>query len=274
MNKPDILLFLSDQHNALYSGYAGHEVVETPNLDQIAENGTVFDAAYTSSPLCVPSRMSMLTGKLPSFINVFDNDGIIAEDEVTFLHSLAENGYETVLCGRMHFKGINQRHGFTKRIMQDITETMWGKGKDFNEELGPFDKTVGMSGSLDLIGGGNSPVLEYDRKVIEAALDYLKKDHVKPQMIVVGTYGPHYPYVAPLKLYNYYQEKVEFPYNEYNYNQPLVASKEQKTRESILSGKKESINREMVLKARAAYCGVITHLDHQIGKVKERWITI
>ncbi|MFW5856184.1 MAG: sulfatase-like hydrolase/transferase, partial [Bacillota bacterium] len=161
MDKPDLLIFMSDQHNALCNGFAGDSLIETPNLDKIAAGGTVFETAYTSCPLCVPARMSMLTNKLPSSTNIFDNGGAIPEDEVTFLHSLAAEGYETVFCGRMHFKGEDQRHGFTKRIMDDITVNMWGKRQDFGEELGPFNKTLGMGGCLDLIGGGNSPVLEY-----------------------------------------------------------------------------------------------------------------
>ncbi|MFW6309094.1 MAG: sulfatase-like hydrolase/transferase, partial [bacterium] len=187
---------------------------------------------------------------------------------------LAAEGYETVFCGRMHFKGEDQRHGFTKRIMDDITVNMWGKRQDFGEELGPFNKTLGMGGCLDLIGGGNSPVLEYDRKVTEAALNYLDQDHEKPQFLVVGTYGPHFPYVAPLDLYEYYQEKVELPHtmkNDINYNQPIIASKEQKVRNSVLSGKKEKVNKEIILKARAAYYGMITQLDKQIGQVKQKW---
>ncbi len=274
MTKPDILLFFSDQHNALFTGYAGHEIVETPNLDKIAANGTTFDAAYTSSPLCVPARMSMLMGRLPSATGIFDNGGAIPEDEATFLHSMAANGYETVLCGRMHFKGEDQRHGFTRRIMDDITVNMWGKREEFGAELGPFNKTLGMGGCLDLIGGGNSPVLEYDRKVIQGALDYLQKDHDKPQLIVIGTYGPHFPYVAPLELFQYYQDKVKLPetrINELNYDQPPVASKEQHTRNSVLSGQKEEVNDEVILKARAAYFGMITHLDKQIGQVKTAW---
>jgi choline-sulfatase len=61
MDQPDILVLISDQHAGRYGGFAGDRLVQTPNLDQIAANGTVFDAAYTSCPLCVPARISMLT---------------------------------------------------------------------------------------------------------------------------------------------------------------------------------------------------------------------
>ncbi|MFW6308408.1 MAG: sulfatase-like hydrolase/transferase [bacterium] len=275
MDNPDILIFMSDQHNALCGGFAGSSVVETPNLDKIAAQGTVFEAAYTSCPLCVPARMSMLTGQLPSETGIFTNWGAIPEDQSTFLHSLVAKGYETVLCGRMHFRGIDQRHGFTKRIMKDITMGLWGKKDNKKNEKGIFSGTLGMNGCLNLIGGGTtSPVVEYDKAVIEKAVEYLKKEHNKPQCIVVGTYSPHFPYVAPVNLYKYYKKKVALPSaseNKTNYEQPLVQKKEQRFRTSAISGKKEKVDDEIKIRAKAAYYGMITNLDRQIGKIKKCW---
>lgn len=274
MKKQDILIFFSDQHTAMYNGFAGHKIVETPNLDRIANEGTVFDAAYTTCPLCVPARMSWLSGQLPSRTGIYTNNGALPEDQATFIHSLAAEGYETVLCGRMHFKGEDQRHGFTKRIMDDITVLHNGNHAKFSEEQGPYQGTLGMGGCVDLIGGGNSPVLEYDRAVIKAALEYLTEDHEKPQCIVVGTYAPHFPYVAPPDLYEYYREQVELPdtyQNEVNYQQPLVSDKEQRERNSVLSKQKEKVDEDTILRARAAYFGMITNLDRQIGDVYQAW---
>ncbi len=92
--RPDILIFLSDQHNAMFTGYAGHDLVETPNLDRIAAEGTVFSNTYTSCPLCVPARTSFLTGQLASKTNIFTNSGEIPSDQATILHSLVAEGYE------------------------------------------------------------------------------------------------------------------------------------------------------------------------------------
>ena len=56
MVQPNILLILSDQHAGKYCGFAGHEVVRTPNLDGLAAEGVAFDGAYCNSPLCVPPK--------------------------------------------------------------------------------------------------------------------------------------------------------------------------------------------------------------------------
>ena len=189
----DILIFMSDQHAGFLSGYAGDLVIRTPALDQLAHDGTVMENAYTSCPLCVPARMSMLSGQLPSRNGVLDNGGSIPPEQPTFLHALGIAGYETVLCGRMHFDGPDQRHGFSKRIMGELTPVWPGYRKNIMKERQLYAMTFAEPGALKIIGGGNSPVLEYDRAVTKAALEYLSHPHERPQCIVVGTYAPLFP---------------------------------------------------------------------------------
>lgn len=260
MDRPDILLFLSDQHHALYAGFAGHSLVRTPHMDRLAADGTAMTCAYTSAPLCVPSRMSLLTGQLPEKTGVYTNYGAIGSAQTTFLHSIAAEGYETVLCGRMHFLGEDQRHGFTKRIMGEMTPLFWGRYGAARSDLGPYVGTMANQ-SLKIIGGGTSPVLEYDKAVIRAALDYLSRDHEKPQCIVVGTYGPHHTFVAPPELYSYYKERIDIP--------PSFGAGSD---HPVLSGMRNSgLNEETLRKLRAAYLGMIETIDGQVGGVREAW---
>ncbi|TBL68482.1 sulfatase-like hydrolase/transferase [Paenibacillus thalictri] len=260
LSRPDILLFLSDQHHANYTGFAGHKIVRTPNLDQLAEDGVVMSCAYTSAPICVASRVSMLTGKLPEKTGVYTNEGAIGSDQTTFLHGMAAAGYETVLCGRMHFLGEDQRHGFTRRIMGELTPLFWGRYGAARSDLGPYVGTMANQ-SLKIIGGGTSPVLEYDKAVIQAALDYLKQDHDKPQCIVVGTYGPHHTFVAPPDMYSYYKERIDIP-----------ESFRQGELHPVLSGlRNPGLKEEVLVKLRSAYFGMIENVDRQIGEVREAW---
>ncbi|MFP4176862.1 MAG: sulfatase-like hydrolase/transferase [Candidatus Brocadiia bacterium] len=273
--QPDILFFFSDQHHAGYSGFSGNDTVETPALDRLAGDGTVFRSAYTSCPLCVPARSSMLSGQLPANTGIYTNGGRLRSDQATFLHSLGAEGYETVLCGRMHFKGPDQRHGFTRRITGDVTQMENGIDDGWSTELGPYaGGPLGMGGCVDILGGGNSPVLEYDRAVIRAALDYLEKEHDKPQCLVVGTYGPHFPYVAPPRLYQRYMDQVDVPgswYDEGDCRHPLTEQKKQRIRTPRDSGEEVDVTPDDVRAARAAYFGMITQLDRQIGQVREAW---
>jgi len=259
---PDILVFMSDQHHALYAGFAGHPIVETPNLDALAADGTVFDAAYTACPLCVPSRSALLTGQLPSKTGIFTNSGAIREDQATYAHCLGAAGYDVVLCGRMHFMGPDQRHGFTKRLVGDYTPLLWGRYGLKREDLGPFVQTS-SSKFAKIVGGGTSPVLEYDRAVVAAALEYLEQDHARPQCLVVGTYAPHHTFVAPPELYRHYRDIATLPESfkrKPDYAHPVMELR-----------RRDDWDEETILRIRAAYFGMITNLDAQLGAVREAW---
>jgi len=263
MTQPDILIFMSDQHNARIAGYAGDAVIRTPNLDRIASEGTVFDAAYTSYPLCVPARMSMLTGQLPSRTGIMTNQNCIGSDRATFLHTLVNAGYDAVLCGRMHFMGPDQRHGFTERLVGDFTPIHTSYiAKERKERLGPFWGTLGFPRSLKVVGGGNSPVLEYDRAVVRAARERLGGPREKPQCMVVGTYGPHHTYVAPPDLYRHYKETVPAP---------ATQRTEPNHKHSVLEERYRDLPPEQVRKIRAAYYGMIEEQDRLIGLVYDAW---
>src|SRR5690242_2396471 len=106
--RPNILLIMADQHSPHVLGCRGDPVVRTPHLDALAPRGTLFEHAYCQAPLCVPSRMSFLTGQQPSAIGVWGNGDSIPPDVPTFAHSLGAAGYETALIGRMHFNGVDQ----------------------------------------------------------------------------------------------------------------------------------------------------------------------
>lgn len=256
MNKPDILVFMSDQHTASLCGFQKNCIVRTPNLDSLAREGVVFDHAYTSCPLCVPARASFMTGCLPSRLHVFGNDDSYASHELTFAHSLANNGYDTVLCGRMHFMGMDQRHGFTSRIANDITSPLVGCSALYREDFAQFNRTFAQKYCTEIVGCGNSPVLEYDRYVLGKLEEYLRAPKEKPQMIVCGTYAPHFPYVADREKVRYYKALLQDMPDEHVSDYP----------ESAFSYKRQSITREHLINLRAVYYAMIETMDKQVGR--------
>jgi arylsulfatase A-like enzyme len=114
-NGPNILVIMTDQHSKNVLGCHGNEIVRTPNLDRLAEEGMQFTSAYCPGPLCVPSRMSFMTMRRPGRNQVWDNTHILSSAIPTWAHALGAAGYETSLIGRMHFIGPDQRHGFENR---------------------------------------------------------------------------------------------------------------------------------------------------------------
>ena len=65
-SRPNFLLFITDQHRADFLGCYGHPVLRTPHIDSIAARGTAFDRFYVASPVCMPNRSSLMTGRMPS----------------------------------------------------------------------------------------------------------------------------------------------------------------------------------------------------------------
>lgn len=114
--KPNILYIMADQMAApLLKMNNPNSVIKTPNLDELAKDGVVFSSAYCNSPLCAPSRFTMCTGQLPSKIGGYDNASVFSSEVPTYAHYLRNEGYETVLAGKMHFIGPDQLHGFEYR---------------------------------------------------------------------------------------------------------------------------------------------------------------
>jgi choline-sulfatase len=260
---PHILIFLSDQHR--FDAWGGGSEPDTPNLDRLAADGTVFERAYTPCPLCVPARVAFLSGHLPSRNAAFTNSAAIPEDHATWLHSLTAVGYETVLCGRMHFLGDDQRHGFAKRIFPDFTPQYWQSGGKFNADLGPYSGTLDASiGTFNAVGGGGlSPVTAYDRQVVSAAIDYIAhRESTQPLCLVVGILGPHNPYVSSEELFRKYAQRV---------GEPFAFPAGLETDPPFFNKRRVPMSSAQALTMRAAYFGMVEEMDAGMGAVRAAW---
>ena len=257
MKQPDILIFMTDQHTPYCSGWYGNNV-DTPNLDALVQEGTAFDEAYTACPLCVPSRVSMLSGKRPANTGIFTLTDALPDMTPTFLHYLVLQGYETVLVGRMHFVGFDQRHGFTKRIASDCTTITWNR-QDMKDVRGVYESAYGGYQMTNIVGGGDNNASYYDQYVVDKALEYLSQDHDKPQCICVSVYSPHHPYVGPKHLYDKYLQKVQIPESYYDEVEPDVWKNKQKKEVT------PALSKEIL----ASYCAMVEETDGRIGAVRK-----
>ncbi len=265
-DQPNILLIVSDQHSNQVMGCAGDEVVRTPNLDALAARGTMFEHAQCAAPLCVPSRMTMLTGRHCSDIAVWSNYCVLRSEIPTFAHALGAAGYETVLCGRMHFVGPDQRHGFYRRIIGDVSGTMYlaGPAPKLSPELLP---ATGQSyPAVAVSGAGRTAYQAYDEAVLRRARQFLgERDSDQPLLMVVGFVLPHCPFVARKDLFDYYYERVTMPEIPDGYFENLhPAMKAWREARGITD-----LTDEQIRSARAAYYGMIEHLDEIIGSLLE-----
>jgi choline-sulfatase len=267
MSKPNVIFIVSDQHRGDFMGCAGNKVVHTPNLDQLAQGGVRFAETYCNSPFCVPSRTSMLTGRYPHQTGVFVNSDHLASDIPTFVHGLALGGYETVLCGRMHFVGPDQRHGYQKRLVGDITPSYLGGP---SSEYGHLKGTAAQGlRSIEMAGPGQSPVMDYDEAVTHGFEQFISERNdgeEQPLFATIGLYGPHPPFVCPEELY----DQAIAAMAEHD----STISLDEQPRHPWLENwfnrlKADQITPEQLTRARANYIGLVNRLDQLVGRIVE-----
>lgn len=266
-NQPNILFILSDQHAFNVLGCTGDDIVRTPHLDKLASEGVVFKNTYTPSPICVPARMSLLTGKFPSSQHCWTNSDALSSDTPTTAHALGAAGYSPTLIGRMHAIGPDQLHGYARREIGDhITD--WYGGSPYS--MGVLDKAQRpFKESLVNSGPGQMSYELLDREVTKQTLteldtiaDARKNGDTTPFALSVGYMLPHQPYVADPDIFAYYDGKVSPPTlarpNE-GENTYLAWWRQQ-------TGLNE-ITQEDEIRARTAYYALVETIDIEIGKV-------
>lgn len=236
----------------------------------LAGMGVSFSQAYCTGPLCVPSRMSFLTSQYPNDLQIWTNGGVLSSNVPTFAHPLSLAGWETTLCGRMHFVGPDQHHGFERRLVGDVSNAMRGLPSGLFEgiwsEAGYGQSYEGLLD--DAVGPGQTTYAAYDADVIKRACEFLHEqpgptEGHKPFCMVVGMLLPHNPYVCPKDLFEEYMDKLpapkqvgEFPVEEH----PAVFNLRR------FRGTNR-ITSEQARRARAAYFGLATMMDHNIGRI-------
>ena len=147
--QPNILYIMADQMAApMLSIYDSASPIKTPVLDRLAREGVVFDSAYCNSPLCAPSRFSMVTGQLPSKIGGYDNASDFSSDVPTYAHYLRGEGYHTALAGKMHFVGSDQLHGYEQRLTSDIYPGDYGWTVNWDEPVREIGSGLAFGGCI------------------------------------------------------------------------------------------------------------------------------
>lgn len=125
--KPNLLFLIADDHAGYVLGADGNRQALTPHLDQLAAEGVRFGAHYCNSPVCTPSRQSILTGLMPHAAGVTVLSTPLDQSRPTLAKNLAASGYETAVFGKMHFNrpGTPGLHGFRTAFTEDLVQRAW-----------------------------------------------------------------------------------------------------------------------------------------------------
>lgn len=204
--QPNILLIMSDQHNPKLAGYAGDDVVRTPNLDRLAARGASFSNAYCTSAICVPARASIATGRYVHEIGNWDNAAPYVGDHPSWGHHLGDAGYRVTTIGKLHYRDPADDTGFPdQRLPMHIA----GRGDLRGIAQRPQGAVPTVPGFEAILGAGagESDYTRYDRAVTAAGVRYLDEEsHRGPWALMVSFVAPHFPLIAPDEFFALYDD--------------------------------------------------------------------
>lgn len=240
IQRPNIILCMTDDQGWGDTGYNGNPVAKTPNLDQMAEDGLRFDRFYSAAPVCSPTRASCLTGRNPYRTGVFfANEGILRPEEFTLMEFLKSKGYTTGHFGKWHLGTLTKterdsnrgrpgndteynppwEHGFDVSFSTEAKVPTWDPMKkpskapghgwralkpgDEHREYGTYYWNEKGQRVTDNLEGDDSRVI-MDRAVpfIDSAAE-----SGTPFLAVIWFHTPHLPCVASPEWFDYYKGK-------------------------------------------------------------------
>ncbi len=203
--KPNVLFIAIDDQNDWIGCLNGHPQIQTPNIDALAARWTVFLNAHCQSPLCNPSRTSLLTGRRPSTTGVYGLSPWFREvdalsDIVTLPQYLRQHGYRALSTGKIY------HGGYGRKPTDDEFDLL---GPPAGVGVNPPQKLVETPAPHPLVDWGVFPHNDEDKgdwKVASWAVDELAKDQQEPFFLSVGFFLPHVPCYATQKWFDLYPE--------------------------------------------------------------------
>jgi arylsulfatase len=279
--RPNILLICVEQWRGDCLSIAGHPVVHTPYLDQLALEGARFRRAYTPVPSCIAARASLYTGLRPrTHGRVGYQDGVLWDYPVTIAGEFTRHGYQTQAIGKMHVYPERSQMGFQNVILHDgflRFARSHNRNYEMVDDYIPWLRQK-LGCGADYFDHGvncNSYVARpWDKPehmhptnfVVTQAIGFLRRrDPRKPFFLYMSFHRPHPPYDPPAWALEQYlnQPMPDVPVGDWV---DVLAEYFNPSRPDCLGGE---IPTYLLHRARAGYYGHMTHIDHQINRFLE-----
>ena len=273
--RPNVLLLYTDQQRWDTIRYGGNTQIQTPHLDQLAESGAYFDHAFVNCPVCMPSRMSMLSGQYPSSVGVCTNGIEMPEGVPCVQDVLGLYGYQTANIGKLHFKNHaspyrNHRepypsYGFDTLILSDEpgcyddAYIKWVENRNPSQvDKCRIDTPPAWTGKpisvhpRDVIAPyvfDGDEDLTHTAFVADQTIEFLRQRQNEPFFCISGFYAPHAPLNPPRRFVEMYDpDQMTLPHR--NQGENYKDTSEQQWR-----------------KVKTYYYALISHIDDQIGQI-------
>ncbi len=267
-SQPHVLFISVDQWPGHLLGCAGHPVIQTPTLDHLARLGTRFTRAYAESPICIPSRRSMMTGLSPKGHGDRSFNPTLRMPNVPSLaQSFRNAGYQANAIGKLHVYPPRDRIGFDDVLLAEEGRPKLGAIDDYEMYLA----SRGHAGEQFMHGMNNNDYLNRPWHLDEAshvtnwitreaAKTIKRRDPTRPSFWHVSYSHPHPP-LAPLQCY------LDM-YRDMTLDAPWHGEWEKTLKIPALDAVRDywpvSDNPDTHKQLRQAYYALCTHIDHQL----------
>ncbi len=270
----NLLILMSDEHNPKVMGCEGHPEVQTPHLDALARSGTRFLNATCASPICVPARAALVTGRPIFETGYWDNCDAYDGQVPGWPHALRQAGHEVTSIGKLHFRGWEgDDYGFSETQLP--MHIHGGRGEVKMLLRDPPASVGDGSNMLGSARAGESDYTRYDQQITERAIEWLQahgKDKAtrktdKPWVLTVNLVAPHFPLTAPERFFALYENlPLRLPkgycYGVDEQAHPFIQSYARQSGYNLHFKSEEDVRRAL-----CGYYGLVSYLDHQVGQL-------
>lgn len=289
MQRPNILILYTDQQRWDALGANGNSEIETPHLDRLAAAGVSFDHCFVQNPVCMPSRVSFLTGQYPSTLGLSHMGVPVPADAPTLPRLLRNYGYYSGQIGKLHFlphanRDHRQPHpdyGFDHLEISDEPGSYhdayraWVAAQAPEQldhiSLGEAPSSIEWKRIMNVRDGIAHPEERFVKRalasrcrselthtafVAEQTMEFLTRHRDGPFLCIAGFYSPHDPWVAPQEFLDLYDPATltlpPFP--------PVLDARRGP----------QHFSDDELRSARHGYYAMVSEVDHHVGRILDR----
>ncbi|MFP4224957.1 MAG: sulfatase-like hydrolase/transferase [Phycisphaeraceae bacterium] len=267
-DQPNLIILCSDEMRGDCTGFAGNPDVRTPHLDRFAQQATVFEQHFANFPKCVPSRISLMTGRYCHTDGYRTIQQHMRPEQPDLLGALRERGYQAAVFGKnhcwddarweSHLDYASHREPYGEQFAE--LETRCKKARD--------EASMGSEGDKVKHGAwhylGDVPYFATDELIADQAVDFLtqQRDRNRPFFLQVNLEAPHPPYTVEEPYFSMYdRDRIERWPCRLPENAPLPLRAQRACRTGLED------DPEMAAEVQATYYGMISKVDAQLGRV-------
>ena len=255
------LLLISDEHNPFYSSVYGHPSVETPNMANLADQGTAY-TAYCPSPLCMPCRSSFMSGRRVHDIQTYSNCAVnVWHDIPSYGRILAEQGVYTVHTGKSHVYCAPEALGFSEVLNVEKFDEVG----DSENRRNPLRIRSGAADRAYGFGAGDRTTAG-DTRTVDDAVNWLQntgRQLDRTWTLTVNINNPHFPHYSPQSYWDRYAHSEDLP----AFGIQCESANHPRAQDLMDHFETRTFHEDQVEGLRRGYLACVSYVDDQLGRL-------